>query len=175
MPGFRIGGNQGCGDDSQPPFNTVEPKRKHRWVFRNIGTLDYSFLVFLLKCNRPKFTFEKAEMHHNQEVAYFAGRQKWDTLKMTFYDVEQPDSSQGLWNWLQTVVNIKTACVADPSVYKLNDSNLEVIDGMGQPVEQWSLYGAWPADINWQELDYGSNDILQCDVEVSYDRAMRVK
>jgi len=36
-------------------------------------------------------------MHHNQEVAKFAGKQEWDPVNLVWYDVEQnPDVSKGI-------------------------------------------------------------------------------
>ena len=83
MPGFNInpfgGGYSGVG-----PSNTVEVRRKHRWVFetlgRGTGQFSQAELLILQSASRPSFKFEEPEMHHNQEVARFAGKQDWDPV-----------------------------------------------------------------------------------------------
>jgi len=101
MPGFNIGGG---GDVN----NTVETRRKHRWIFSTVGqdaTVGRDILLLLKTAQRPKFNLEKPELHHDQEVAYFAGKQTWDELSMEFYDAEQqPNSSEAIWNWIAGTV-----------------------------------------------------------------------
>jgi len=147
----------------------VEVRRKHRWVFNYLGRGRNGYfkaqeLLVLQSASRPAFKFDEAEMHHNQEVARFAGKQDWDPVTMTWYDVEQnPDISRGIYYWLETVVNMQTIAVAHPSHYKKH-AQLRTLDGTGQAGELWTMWGTWPSAINWQELDYTSTDLLTCEM-----------
>jgi hypothetical protein len=175
MPGFNILG--GDGFSASGPSNTVEVRRKHRWVFetlgRGTGLFQQSELLVLQSASRPSFKFEEPEMHHNQEVARFAGKQDWDPVTMVWYDVQQnPDISRGIYHWLETVVNMLTIKVNAPVNYK-RTAGLRTLDGTGQQGERWTMYGTWPAAINWQELDYTSTDLLTCECTMRYDRAIR--
>lgn len=179
MPGFNIapfgGGYGGIGGSG--PSNTIEVRRKHRWVFETLGRGDSVFntaeLLVLQSASRPSFKFEEAEMHHNQEIARFAGKQDWDPVTLVWYDIEQkPDISQGIYHWIETVVNMETIQVAHPSFYK-RKAVLSVLDGAGETNESWSMLGTWPAACNWQELDYTSTDLLTCECTMRYDRAVR--
>lgn len=179
MPGFNINpfGGGYSGDDGNSPSNTVEVRRKHRWVFETIGrgTGQWSAkeLLVLQSASRPSFKFEEPEMHHNQEVARFAGKQDWDPVTLVWYDVEQdPDISRGVYHWLETVVNMQTINVAHPRNYK-RTAQLSMIDGSGQTNETWTMNGTWPSAINWQELDYTSTDLMTCEATMRYDRAVR--
>ena len=176
MPGFNIN-PFGGGFSAQGPANTVEIRRKHRWVFetlgRGTGVFSQSELLVLQSASRPSFKFEEPEMHHNQEVARFAGKQDWDPMTLVWYDVEQdPDVSRGIYHWIETVVNMQSIAVAHPRFYK-KTAALLMIDGSGQTTEQWSLMGTWPAASNWQELDYTSTDLMTMEVTMRFDRAVR--
>lgn len=176
MPGFNIM-PYGGGYSAQGPSNTLETRRKHRWVFESIGRGTGSFsqaeLLVLQSASRPSFKFEEPEMHHNQEVARFAGKQDWDPVTLTWYDVQQdPDVSRGIYMWIETVVNMQSIKVAHPRLYK-RTASLLMIDGTGQTSESWTMLGTWPANCNWQELDYTSTDIQTIEATMRYDRAVR--
>jgi hypothetical protein len=178
MPGFNVSPFNG-GFSTQGPSNTIEIRRKHRWVFESLGRGSGGFsqteLLVLQKASRPSFKFEEPEMHHNQEVARFAGKQDWDPITMVWYDAEQdPDISKGLYHWIETVVNMQTIVVAHPRDYK-RTAALQMIDGAGQPTEQWSMIGTWPLTCNWQDLDYTSTDLMTCEATMRFDRAVRAR
>lgn len=176
MPGFNIQ-PFGGGYSDQGPSNTVEIRRKYRWVFETLGRGQGQFsqaeLLLLQSASRPSFKFEEPEMHHNQEVARFAGKQDWEPMTMVWYDAEQdPDISKGLYAWIETVSNMHSLAVAHPRFYKKTGS-LCVLDGSGQTNERWSLMGTWPSACNFQELDYTSTDLLTCEATLRFDRAVR--
>ncbi len=176
MPGFNIM-PYGGGYSAQGPSNTLETRRKHRWVFESIGrgtgTFSQAELLVLQSASRPSFKFEEPEMHHNQEVARFAGKQDWDPVTMTWYDVQQdPDISRGIYHWIETVVNMQSIKVAHPRLYK-RTAKLIMIDGAGAATESWTMLGTWPKDCNWQELDYTSTEIQTIEATMRYDRAVR--
>lgn len=176
MPGFNVspfnGSYQGAG-----PSNNVETRRVNRWVMeflgRGAGSFSRTELLMLLSANRPKIQLGEEEMHHMQETAYFAGKHKFSELKMRWYDAEQqPDISQGVYQWINTVLDIAQMNVAHPRFYKRNAS-LRMLDGTGQPNEVWSMFGCWPKDCDWGELDYSSGKIAIIECQMRYDRAVR--
>lgn len=177
MPGFNLGL---AGDeylDGANPSNTIELKRKYRWVFRLLGTnatggWTPAGLLLLQSANRPSFQFEEIEMHHGQEVSKFAGKSTWEVVTLVWYDAEQPDISGAVYSWLQTVINITSQGVAPPAQYKKRAA-LSITNGVGVDVETWSMYGSWPVTVNWQELNYSSNELLTCEATMRYDRAVR--
>ncbi len=179
MPGFNVHPFGGGYSETDGPSNTIETRRKHRWVFetlgRGTGTFSQSELLVLQSASRPAFKFDEPEMHHNQEVARFAGKQDWDPVTLVWYDVEQdPDISRGIYHWIETVVNMQTIAMAHPRFYK-RTAALLMIDGSGQTTEQWSMMGTWPAAVNWQELDYSSTDLMTIEATMRFDRAVRAK
>jgi hypothetical protein len=177
MPGFAI--NDIGGYSADAPTNVVEPRRKHRWVFQTIISSNFNvpanILLVLKEASRPNFTFDEPDMHHNQEQVYFAGKHKWDPCKMVWYDIEQDrDSSKKMWEWVQSVCQFAgNLPVFLPSEYKGN-ANLSMIDGRGETNEEWDMYGTWPQNVNWQSLDYSTSDLCQIEVNMRFDRAMKM-
>lgn len=169
MPGFNVNG-QGTG-----PNAAAEMRRAHRWEFQTIAGLTPANVRLLLKtASRPSFTLEEAPMHHNQEQIYYAGKQTWEALALSWYDAEQdPDVSLAMWDWVNKCADIPNANVSAPSVYKSNESHLQMFNGVGTATETWALYNGWPQQSNWGGLDYSSNEIQLIEVKFRFDRAVR--
>lgn len=172
MPGFNIGELGGVG-----PSNLTETRRKHRWLFQTIASQSFnmpgSVLLLLQRAARPTFIFDEPELHHDQEVAYFAGKQRWDPITLAFYDSENdPDSSLQMLNWVNSVSQLNATTVAVPREYKSN-ATLQMTKGDGSVSESWSLAGAWPQQTNWGDLDYTNTEIQLIEVTLRYDRASR--
>ncbi len=172
MPGFNIGGFGGA-----QTSNLVEPRRTHRWVFTTIGRGQGQFsraeLLLLKTASRPKFKLEEAKMDHNQETVYFAGKQTWEPIELTWFDIEQnPDVSLGIYQWLGSVVSLPNVHVAHPSLYK-KTAALAMLTGVGLTNEEWTLYGTWPQEVDWKGLEYSSNEIQTVSAKMRYDRALR--
>lgn len=171
MPGFNI-----CGTGNGPSAQ-IEIRRKHRWLYnvieRGNGRFSEAELLVLLSASRPAFKFEQPEMHHNQEVAYFAGKQSWEPITLKWYDSEQnPDVSSGIYIWLESVSNLPTANVNPPSYYK-RSASMSMVDGSGQPTETWQICNGWPAQVNWGEGDYSQTDLATIEATMRFDRAYR--
>jgi len=171
MPGFSI-----HGPDPGGPSNVNEMRRKHRWMFMTVGhqAVQRSLLI-LQKASRPHYVNEEAEMHHNQEQIYYAGKHRWEPISLTWYDGEQPiDSGQGIWDWLNAAIGIHQGNIPVqlPAIYK-RDAMLRMVTGTGGVSEGWDLFGCWPKDINYEELDYTTSEIMVITLEMRYDRANR--
>lgn len=176
MPGFNVA-PMGGGYSAAGPSNITETRRVNRWVFETLGrgrgTFSQAELLLLQSANRPAFSYDPVEMHHNQEIARFAGKQDWEPINLKWYDAEQnPDVSRGLYHWLETVTNMASVRVAHPANYKRTGS-LAMLDGTGQATERWSLYGTWPESVNWGELTYVEGNISLIEAVLRYDRAVR--
>jgi hypothetical protein len=133
-------------------------------------------LLVLREASRPNFKFEEPDMHHNQEQVYFAGKQSWDPIKLVWYDLEQNvDSSAEMWKWVQSVAEFQGNLPVNlPSKYKA-EADLSMVDGAGNANEQWAIYGAWPKETNWQDLNYTSTDLATIECSMRFDRAMKMQ
>lgn len=184
MPGFSIQN----ANPQQSKFNKAEFRRKHRWrVTAHQGfTTQQQDWLYLQKASRPSFKFNEAVVHHDQEQAYFAGKQEWEPITLTFYDVEAGTAGTGgindisrlIFRWIGGADNtnsvglLSTATMRVPDDYKL-DLKLEMTKADGSAGEQWTLFGCWPVSANWQDLNYEDTTIQLIEVVVRFDRAAR--
>lgn len=175
MPGFSIKGENA----NISKKNKAEYRRKHRWRVADLsdGPVTPADFLQLKTAQRPSFTLSEDEVHHDQEVAYFAGKQTWDPIELTFYDAVQGaganDIAQKLYEWVSTVAEIPQATVSLPSAYK-KTLLLQMTSNEGTPDETWELLGAWPSKSNWQDLDYSQSEIQTVSITIRFDRAVRV-
>ena len=172
MPGFNIHG------EGNGPNSLAEVRRTHRWIFEGHPSVSGPVMLVLQKAARPNMTFEEPVMHHNQEQVYFAGKHSWESIGMSYYDVEQsPDVSAAMWAWMNvcmSLVGANAAAVQPPSAYKAQTVNLNMQDGMGNSTETWAIYNGWPQNINWGGLDYTSTELQLIEVKYRFDRAVKV-
>jgi hypothetical protein len=173
LPGFNVGGIGLAGQ----PSNVQESRRTYRWVFRTLGrgqgTFSRQELLHLRSASRPHIKIDRVTMDHNQEKARFAGKTDWDPCELSWYDIEQnPDISKGIYYWLETVSDQTTANVSHPSLYKKN-AELTMLTGMNTISELWTMYGTWPEDVDWGQLDYQENQIALLKAKMCFDRAVR--
>ena len=175
MPGFAIGG---AAEGREDKLHIAEFRRKHRWRVADLssGPVTGQDFLYLKTASRPSFTLEEAIVHHDQEQAYFAGKQSWEPLVLTFYDAVGGqgvnDISKLMYEWTLVVANIPTAEVNAPSAYK-KTLLLQSTAADGSPDESWQLFGAWPSKSNWSDLSYETNGIQVVEMTVRFDRAER--
>lgn len=171
MPGFQIQNN-----DINSINNKAEFKRAHRWRVTVGDPLSRNQWLNLESCSRPSFEYKVATVHHDQEEAYFAGKQAWTPIQFSFYDLEDGSNgtSNAVYRWIaaNNIGNHSNATVNPPSEYK-NQIILELTDGQGNTVEKWTLFGAWAEKVEFGALDYKNNEILRVKVTVRYDRAVQ--
>ena len=185
MPGFQPEATQPSETDKA---GRAEFRRKHRWRFRVLEQVtangggkpafnDNTDWILLQKAARPSFKYDEAVVHHDQEEAYFAGKQKWDPIALVWYDSLTPDVSSDVWDWIQAVSQFTEANspnVSLPSDYKKNCA-IEMTSGTGGNADEtWHIINAWPKEVNWNDLDYTNTEIQLINVQMRFDRAVHV-
>jgi hypothetical protein len=176
MPGFAIGNL----DTAENKDHKAEFRRKHRWrvaLGSNDSMEDKDFL-YLKSAARPNFKYLEAEVHHDQEKAFFAGKQEWDPIELVFYDAVSGrgvnDISQHIYEWVNDVVDIEQATASTPDFYK-KTLDIQMVGADGEIDERWTLFGCWPVSSNWNNLDYTANEIQEVTVSLRFDRAHKVE
>ena len=173
MPGFSVQG----GNTANSKLNKAEYRRKHRWRVSTLqgGPVGPADFLQLKSASRPSFTLNEAEVHHDQEVAYFAGKQTWEPITLTFYDAVgggANDIASLMYQWINTVSDIPSANVGLPINYK-KSLLLQSTDNEGNADETWTLHGCWPSKSNWNDLDYSNTEIQLVEITIRFDRATR--
>lgn len=153
-------------------------KRKFRFLFgiqyclglNNGGNANNQVSAsFVKSASRPDITVEDTEINFLNQVAWIPGKAKWETITVTYYDVAGAATS-GLFSWLATVYDFTSSCRYMSS--KINDyagkASLVMLDGCGNPLEQWIMADAWPSAIKFGEVDYSSSDPAEVELTLRY-------
>ena len=156
----------------------LEPKRKFRWLLYLSGMPQ-----FIVK-NVKKPSFNVATSNHqflNYEF-YYPGRVTWQPITITIVDPIDPDSTASLYNILQQ------SGYNPPNEYRQNEamtiSKKKMVESLGteiklvqldaegkKPIETWIIKNPILQSVDFDQLDYGSDELLNISMTIAYDFA----
>lgn len=155
----------------------IQPKYKYRFRVRfvNFGPLtsglDLSSQV--IKIERPKLTYEAAEVHSYNSRAYFAGKHQWGDVQLEVRDDVSNNVSRLVGHQIQKQMNhLEQTGFLSGVNYKFT-TIIEVMDGGNDGVlETWNMEGCFLTDIGFGELDYSdTNSFMTITMTIKYDNA----
>ena len=153
---------------------TSEPKRKYRFIL-NLAGID-SWVI--TKVDRPSFNVTESEHTFFNHKFYYPGKVEWQTVNFTTVDPIDPDATA-------YIMGILGACgyqVPSPNTYAsiskqkavevLGEVKIKAKNAEGKDVEIWTLKNAWVKNVNMNNFEYASDDMLTMDIELRYDYAL---
>ena len=172
-----LGGNQ-----SATTQGLLMPKLKFRFrgTFENFGVSNpkTELTKQIMTFARPQVTFDPIEIPIYNSKIYIAGRPTWAAVAVTLRDDAGGNVSRLVGEQLQKQFDfMEQASAASGSDYKFV-TTLEMLDGANgttEPtvLETWQLYGCFLTDVNYNDVDYGSNEPVVITMSVSYDNALQ--
>jgi len=165
----------------------ADPKRKFRWYLQfgsATGTGDGPLQLAAKKIDKPKFEISTTPHKFINHTFFFPGRLEWKPITVTFADIGGPDSDiakilfdrikEAGYEVPKLAIDCRKSITKDNSV-KAFGSNFVIIqtDGNGKPVESWSLQNPWISTIEFGDLDYTSEDLIEITMTIVYDSATR--
>ena len=155
-------------------FN-VEPKRKYRFLMSFNGVPQW----ILKSVTRPNINITEAEHTFVNYKFYFPGRVEYSEINLTLADPVNPDASATMIELLKqsgyvfpndnfsgkvlTMSKQKAVTAVGGKIY------IQQIDAEGNAIEEWALFNPWIKAVNFDELDYESDDIINLEVTLRYD------
>ena len=172
-----LGGNQ-----SATTQGLLMPKLKFRFrgTFENFGVSNpkTELTKQIMTFARPQVTFDPIEIPIYNSKIYIAGRPTWAAVAVTLRYDAGGNVSRLVGEQLQKQFDfMEQASAASGSDYKFV-TTLEMLDGANgttEPtvLETWQLYGCFLTDVNYMDVDYGSNDPVTITMSVRYDNALQ--
>ena len=172
-----LGGNQ-----SATTQGLLMPKLKFRFrgTFENFGVSNpkTELTKQIMTFARPQVTFDPIEIPIYNSKIYIAGRPTWTAVAVTLRDDAGGNVSRLVGEQLQKQFDfMEQASAASGSDYKFV-TTLEMLDGANgttEPtvLETWQLYGCFLTDVNYGDVDYGSNEPVVITMSVRYDNALQ--
>jgi hypothetical protein len=148
-------------------YKTWEPKTKARFKMSIDGVEAY----LIKAASRPQINFEVVTLYHINVKRKLQGKGEWQDMTITLYDPIVPSGAQQVMEWVRLGHESITGRKGYSEFYK-KTIKIEMLGPVGDVVETWTMYGAFPLQVNFGELDMTSNDPAQIELQVAYDYAV---
>lgn len=147
---------------------TWEPKYVHKFIMTVDGIPSY-----LIKSSaKPSADNGEVVLDHINIQRKVKGKTKWNNIEITLYDPITPSGAQAVMEWFRAHHESATGRDGYSSFYK-KIITLQQLDGMGVPVEEWTIEGAFIQSCNWGTLDWSSEDVQTITATLAYDYAFQ--
>lgn len=169
----NAGGNQGL----------LMPKLQFRFRvnFLNFGigsTSGMSLTKQVIDCSRPNVTFQEITLPVYNSTLYLAGKHQWQPISVNIRDDASGSVARAVGQQMQKQMDfVEQASAATGQDYKFQ-TNIEILDGgngtsVPQVLETWELYGCFLASVNYNTLNYATNDAVTMALSIRYDNAIQ--
>lgn len=144
-------------------------KRKFRWAIRFVTPLGEIPYHYVKLSARPQLDIEETEINFLNATTWIPAKGKWQPLSVTYIDTNAADMKP-LYSWITSIhdfqdsVNLKNT---EKSGWN-SRAELEMYDGCGTLMEQWTLYSCWIQSINFGDLDYSSTEEATIELQIRY-------
>ena len=157
----------------------LDPKRKFRWTvdFTGLGIGQYVAKTV----EKPKFEVSEEEHKFVNHTFYYPGRVTWQEIGMTFVD---PGGDDDVTKRLQEMLNAMgyahppafdaalQSITKERATHAMGDIIIAQINHVGKPVEEWKLYNAWLKSVEFGDLSYEDEGLVEVSLQVRYDWAV---
>jgi len=172
VAGDNSGGNQGL----------LMPKLQYRFRvnFLNIGTSasTQELTKQVIDVTRPSVSFGEITIPIYNSNMYLAGRHEWQPLTVNVRDDASGTVAKLVGSQLQKQMDFfQQASASSGQDYKFQ-TNIEILDGgngTSTPVvlETWECYGCFLQSANYNNLAYGSNEVVTIQMSIRFDNALQ--
>tara|TARA_R110000751_G_scaffold92334_2_gene180759 strand:+ start:1376 stop:2074 length:699 start_codon:yes stop_codon:yes gene_type:complete len=160
------------------------------------GAPNTTILLNIEKCTRPSVEFDEIKIHSGQDEIYRPGKHRWNPIEFTFYErvggktspgfvVNEPGpnlAAQAIWNWwggelggpigeASTLLDWKKSRQSAPNQYQF-DAQINMINGLGQPVWTYTLHECWPLKVSSTDLNYADTELSRTTITLRFNRAV---
>ena len=169
----NAGGNQGL----------LMPKLQFRFRvnFLNFGvgsTAGLALTKQVIDCTRPNLTFQEITIPVYNSTLYLAGKHQWQTLSVNVRDDASGSVSKAVGQQIQKQLDfVEQASAATGQDYKFQ-LNIEILDGgngtaVPAVLETWECYGCFISTVNYNTLNYATNDGATIAMTIRFDNAIQ--
>jgi len=125
--------------------------------------------IYARSSQQPSFDNAPVNVEHINYYFKVKGKTRWNDITLSCYQFEGITAKE-LWDYLNNDhQNVEGAVDQYAPVYK-HDMQLMLLAPDGStPVGTFKLVGAFIASADWGPLDWGTDDVVQCEITVSYD------
>lgn len=169
-------------DQSSSTQGLLMPKLKYRFrvMFENFGvaTPRTELTKQVIDFTRPSVSFEEITIDIYNSKLYLAGKHSWEMVTVNLRDDASGNVTKLVGQQLQKQLDfMEQASAASGIDYKFV-TKLEMLDGgngVTQPVvlETWELYGCYLQNVNYNDLNYASSEVVTISMSIRFDNAVQ--
>jgi len=160
-----------------------DPKRKYRWKVQFDGLVsDNSSIAWFAKTiNKPSFTVTESDHTFLNHKFYYPGRVEWQPVTLVLVDPVTPVNVGAQLAALAVAAGYELPQSADSTAFKtmsktkaaasIGTITIEQLNAEAVALETWTLKNPFIKSFKWGDLDYGSDDLIEMEMEIRYDWA----
>ena len=168
-------------DSSSPTQGMLMPKLQYRFraLFSNfgVGGTPSDLTKQVIDVARPSVTFTEIPLDIYNSKIYLAGKHEWATTTINLRDDASGTVAALVGQQLQKQMDfVEQASAASGQDYKF-EVDYEVLDGGNggssiNVLERWELYGCFIQGVNYNTLNYGTNEAVTISLTIRFDNAV---
>lgn len=174
-----------AGPNDQTPSSQglLMPKLKYRFrvVFNQFGIQNDQRLELtkqVMDVTRPSLSFEEIPIDIYNSKLYLAGKHTWEMLTVNIRDDFTNTVSRVIGQQVQRQLDFtEQASAVQGTDYKFQ-MQIDMLDGGNGAIEenileQWQLIGCFIQNVNYNDMNYTSNEPATISMTIRYDNAVQ--
>ena len=137
-------------------------------IFSNLeqGT----FVTYAKGTDLPSADNNPVLIEYGNTYMYVKGKTRWNNISMTFYSLSKPDTNKMMWDYLNKHQVIPDGKDSFKDQY-MGDMQIQLLNPDETVVGTWKLLNAFIASINYGNVDWAAEDVVQPEITFVYDYA----
>lgn len=168
--------------DGQENQGLLMPKLQFRFrmTFFNfgLGDTDLQLTRQVIDLSRPNLSFAEIPLQVYNSTIKIAGKHTWADMTVNLRDDAGGNVSRLVGEQLQKQLDfVEQASAAAASDYKFS-AYIDILDGGNGAydaniLERWELYGCFLKTVNYNNMNYGTNEDVRIALTITYDNAVQ--
>lgn len=152
---------------------SLEPKRNFRFKINNSTAVWW----FAKSIDKPSFDVSNSEYQLVNHKFKYPGIVTWKNIQVTLVDFAEqgPNAGEELKKELAQMGYTRPDKAPMKGIGKgssrVSELQIQHLGADGQPVDTWTLKGAFIVSATYSKLDYSSDDLSEVTLEIAYDYA----
>ena len=158
-----------------------DPKRKFRWIVEFSEGPSQTLQLAAKNVKKPSFEIGSTPHKWLNHTFFFPARLEWKEISLTLVDVGGEEDVTTIINKMllaagytapATPGDCLRALTKEQSVRAFgNKFQIKQLDGAGSPNEIWTLTNPWIKSVDYGELSYDADELVEIALVIQYDYA----
>jgi len=160
-----------------------DPKRKFRWIVRFTNPDQGALQLAAKNVRKPSFEIGSVAHKWLNHTFYFPARLEWKEISLSLVDIGGERDIVTIIDGMmtnsgyrlpETAEQSKVAITKGASVHAFgNYFEVVQLDADGDDIEKWTLVNPWIKMVDYGDLDYGADDLVEIGLTIQYDYAKK--